>query len=96
MSMSTAAAVANPKATRKGTATEALTAYLATTAPAADLASLIKPRNTGRALPVSGGTDLDFHKAPSTKPTTAATASVAIGWSLTDLSTAPLMLPATS
>src|SRR5436190_18237609 len=38
----------------------------------------------------------DFQRAPRTKPSTAATASVAIGWSLMDLSTAPFTLPATS
>ena len=56
----------------------------------ADFALLIRSRNTAAALAY------DFQMAPRTNPTAAAKASVAIGWSLTDLSMAPSTLPATS
>ena len=57
----------------KGIATEARATYLRTSELAADLASLIKPRN------MVGLSAYVFQIAPRTKPTAAATAKVAIG-----------------
>src|SRR6476646_3319754 len=57
--MAVIAAVAKPAAIKNGTATEARATYLRTTAPAAALASRIRPRNTAH-LPCwwSGGVEV--------------------------------------
>jgi hypothetical protein len=65
------AARANPTAMTKGTATEARATYFMTTPVTADLAWLMSPANTAASY--------DFQRAPSTKPTAATTARVAIG-----------------
>jgi hypothetical protein len=55
ISISVIAAVANPSATTKGTATEARVRYWAKSDRAADFASFIKPRNTADVPQVADG-----------------------------------------